>query len=255
MAIDKKLVLTVGGLIGFGVTVYFAGKDTIKAKKIYDKDQRIKRAEAGIGGTPEKEDKLELIKKYGKYYIPTIVAFAASSACVIGAYKLSVSEIAALSATAAGVISQRDKIEAEARKQFGDDAVDKFKRKFVSDEARDMPVDHIYDTGRGKQLCYEGILGTWFYSSEEDVKKALVTIKDQIKEKNYVSMNDVYEQFGIKRQCQLLRSYGWAPTQDGEDPYIPDFHLCHGTDDNGLDVLYVEVRDPFDMPIFEYWKY
>ena len=255
MAIDKKLVLTVSGLIGFGITVYFAGKNTIKAKKAYDKDRRVKQAEVGVGGNIEPENKLELLQKYGKFYIPTIVAFAASSACVIGAYKLSVTEIAALSATAAGVISQKDKIEAEARKQFGDEAVDNLKRKIIMNEAQEMPTDHIYDTGRGKQLCYEGILGTWFYSSEEDVKKALVTIKGWIKEKNYVGMDDVYEQLGINRHCQLLRSYGWAPTQEGEDPYIPEFHLCHGKDDNGTDVLYVEVREPYDMPVFEYWNY
>ena len=60
MAIDKKLVLTVSGLIGFGITVYFAGKNTIKAKKAYDKDQRVKQAEVGVGGKIEpNEDGLD----------------------------------------------------------------------------------------------------------------------------------------------------------------------------------------------------
>ena len=132
MNVDKKLVLTAIGIVGFGATVLVAVKNTKKVQALQDKDRRMKVAVEGTGAAQD-ISKIEWVKKYGKYYIPTLVMYVASSACVIGAYRMSAKEIAALSATCAGIISQRDKIEAEARKQFGDDTVDNIKNKIIKE--------------------------------------------------------------------------------------------------------------------------
>jgi hypothetical protein len=262
MNVDKKLVLTAVGIVGFGATVLVAIKNTKKVQRIYDKDQRMKSVVEGTGASQD-ISKVEWVKKYGKYYVPTLVMYAVSSACVVGAYKLSVKEIAALSGSLATVISQRDKIEAEARKQFGDEAVDKVKHAVIRDEALELDERTVYDTGKGKVLCYEGIIGqigkggggTWFYSTEEEVRKAIETIQEWIKDKNYVGVDDLYKQLGIKKYAQFIEMFGWAPTQEGEPAYIPDFHICHDKDDDGTEFIWIKVGDPLDMPLFDYWNY
>lgn len=262
MNVDKKLVLTAIGIVGFGATVLVAIKNTKKVQRIESKDQRMKSVIEGTGASQD-ISKVEWVKKYGKYYIPTLVMYTASAVCVISAYKMSVTEIAALSGALATAYSKRDKIETEIRKCVGDEVVDKAKHAVIREEALELDERTVYDTGKGKVLCYEGIFGqinkggggTWFYSSEEEVRKAVQTIQEWIKDKNYVGMDDVYEQLGIKKYAQFLKGFGWAPTQEDEEAYIPSFNIVWDKDEYGKDFLLLELCEPYDMPFWGYWEY
>ena len=256
MNVDKKLVLTAVGIVGFGATVLVAVKNTKKVQRIYDKDQRMKSVVEGTGASQD-ISKVEWVKKYGKYYIPTLVMYTASAVCVISAYKMSVTEIAAISGSLATVISQRDKIETEMRKYVGDEVVDKAKDAVIGQEANKLEDSDIYDTGKGKILCCEGYFGTYFYSTEEAVERAQKTIQNWIDKKYPISMEDYYKELGINKCAQAYGHFGWPPTQDGEDPYIPEFINRHIIDENqnGRDVYLCRFKSSVDSPIQDYWVY
>ena len=256
MNVDKKLVLTAIGIVGFGATIFVAVKNTKKVQALQDKDRRMKVAVEGTGAAQD-ISKIEWVKKYGKYYIPTLVMYTASAVCVISAYKMSVTEIAALSGALATAYSKRDKIETEIRKCVGDEAVDKAMDAVIGQEANELKDSDIYDTGNGKVLCCEGYFGTYFYSSEEAVEQAQKTIQEWIDKKYPISMEEYYKELGIKKSAQALGHFGWPPTQDGEEAYIPEFINRYITDENkgNREVYLCKFKSSVDSPIQDYWVY
>ena len=136
VAKNSPTILTVGGVIGIGVTVFLACRATLKAQKVVeDHHERREKVEEEFdknGIETDREYTRELAKVYGKtaidmtklYAVPVVLGVA-SIVSILGGYKILTDRNAKLMNSLAAVTAayqQLDKFTKQYRKRVCDDA-------------------------------------------------------------------------------------------------------------------------------------
>ena len=195
-------------LTGLGVTGMFASviisiQATPKAmKSIEEKKKELNKEKLTVG---------ETIEACWKYYIPTAVTLATSTACVIGANSVNTRRNAALAAaysiSETALTEYRDKI----KEVLGEN-----KEKDVrADIARDKVVasppsqNTIIVTGKGDTLFMEAITGQYFRSDIEKIRRIENDLNREMRSSMTMSFNDVLCAFGIRHNHKTYDHIGW----------------------------------------------
>lgn len=230
-------------VIGVGVTVYFAVKET-------KEDDRVRLEETGEEQSEEVEDQnseKNLEQMAGKVvktacrYKGTILSSIATISFILASHKLSAKEIAALTATCGYLATNRDKLETEIRKlPGGEEALKAVKAEMAAKKAEEAAEKEepkkvwryqcVEDTGNGSLLCLEGWSGRLFRSSLDAVEQAQARFNDY-RDESYniqapngdtesfpaaLSMNELFDEYGMER-TQLGHEFGWP----ADDDYYP----------------------------------
>ncbi len=265
-------ILTVLGCVGVPVTALLASKATLKSVDdcLNDEVLPLLRKE-GPDDLLDPRYKIHLgvdlteprcIKAVWKNYILTAISATLTIAAIIGSNRLSAKEIAMLSASCAGIMSYKARLEQEIRSRYGDAVLKEMQEKAMGDYAK----VYIYpeDTGKGDLLCYEAYGGRWFYSSEEAVRKSL----DEFNERfinggseisrrffkgEYLCLNDLYDMWGITT-THFGHQYGWAPPSGTDYDYYDgpinwDVEKLEGFMQLDEPVLVIEPATPADYPM------
>ena len=227
MVINKRLLslaLSLLGILGVGGTAYVAVKCSKKAE--------------------EKTETKEKILAYA----PAIVAGVGTSAAILGSHYVSRQEIMALTATCTYLASNREKIEAKVREKFGADKLVETKKEIA---LAGTPWDNvewngkvtIENTGTGRERFLDWFGGRQFYSSYENVMKGIKKLNYRFHNGEYVSYNDLYEEWGISK-TQLGETFGWPANED----YI-DYDI-----DNPIpfDIVHLNPGKEDDMYVIQY---
>lgn len=176
-------------------------------------------------------------------YKGTIIASGVTIVAIIGSHKLSMKQIAALTATCGYLASNRDMLEKEIRKLPGGEEVLKRVKKEVMEKHVEEATDKeptfkkpwhyqsVEETGNGDLLCMEAWSGRLFRSSLDAVEQAQARFNDMRDEDGFdcqltngdyasypaaLSMNDLYAEYGLER-TQLGHDFGWP----ADDDYYP----------------------------------
>ena len=244
--ITPKL-LTGLAVVGVGVTVYFAVKET---KDVCGKgeDTPTQPSVDKVEEEVEDQDTQKRIKKAASRMADTIwtykktgLAALCTITFILASHKLSAKEIAALTATCGYLATNRDKLESEIKKlPGGEEALKAVKQEMVAKKAEEAAEKEepkkiwryqcVEDTGNGNLLCMEGWSGRLFRSSLDAVEQAQARFNDYRDEgwdiqarngdiesyPNALSMNELYDEYGMER-TQLGHEYGWP----ADDDYYP----------------------------------
>lgn len=140
VAKNSPIILTIGGVVGIGVTIFLACRATLKAQKVVeDHTERREKVEEKFEKSEDVTDKeytRELAKVYGKtiadmtklYAVPVVLGVA-SIVSILGGYKILSDRNVKLTSSLAAVTAayqQLDKFTKQYRKRVYDDAgVDK----------------------------------------------------------------------------------------------------------------------------------
>lgn len=231
-------VLTGVAVVGVVATAIFAAKETPKAKENWETEPE---------GPVAEKDALKVsamkVASVAWDYKGTIVVAGITIGCIIGSHKLSMKEIAALTASCGYLAANRDMLEKEIRKlPGGEEALKHVKQEVLekrAEEATDKePIfkkpwayQSVEDTGNGDLLCMEAWSGRLFRSSLDAVEQAQARFNDMRDEDGFdcqvangdyqsypaaLSMNDLYDEYGIER-TQLGHDFGWP----ADDDYYP----------------------------------
>ena len=106
------------------------------------------------------------------------------------------------------------KLEKKIADTDGQKHLDKLHEELVKDRIVDGPNGEVYDTGKGKMLCYEVISGRYFYSDVEKIRKACNDMNAwmneslQFGEEMDVSLNEWYDYLGLER-TKIGNKLGW----------------------------------------------
>lgn len=226
MKIDIKKIFTpklltglaVVGVIGVAV---MAAKESPKAMEVMKKEPEEPVAD---------NDKLKVsamkIASVAWEFKGTIVVSGLTIACIIGSHKLSMKEIAALTATCGYLATNRDKLETEIRKlPGGEEALKAVKKEVMAERTKDILDEEngtkkgdfwryqsVEQTGNGDLLCYDHFTGRYFRSSEDAVREAICSWNDEreygFEERNGdvryeyddgYSINDLYSYLDLER--------------------------------------------------------
>ena len=151
-------ILTGVGVAGIGLTAFLAGRGSLKAEHLLEEKY----------GTTEDLGFVQKVKDTYVCYLPALGVGLASAACIIGAHKMDMAEIAKITAVATtaekALVENREKVEevfGEKGLRKVDEAINEaHASKYVTTDFKD-----VYDTGAGHVLCCEGYLtGRLFYA-------------------------------------------------------------------------------------------
>lgn len=199
-----SLIFTGIAIIGVPVTATLSAMRAPKYKEILEKS----------------EGKAKKVKAVTKTYWPAIVSGAVTIASIIFAEKVNLTEIAAITGTAAFLARNRDLLEEKIVDKLGEEEG----KQLIGEVNEQLIREHyickmgpsVEETGRGDLLCYEGYSGRWFRSSEEAVKRAIAKLNEKFENGEYLSLNDFYELLGIET-THFGFQFGWAPNPDYYD--------------------------------------
>lgn len=217
---NAPAILTAFGAVGVVTTAVLTARSTFEAAEVI-RDEVIARNELGHDDltTPEK------VKMTAGLYVEPVVMGALSCAAIIGSHRISSRRAAVLAAAYAlneGKLEEyQEKIkeklgvkkEAEARAEIAQDRVN---RDFGNSEV-------LLDEGDNKVLIREDYTGRFFWSTIEDVNRAVNEVNMQIlnSRDKAVRMSDFHKRLGLS-EVSLSDCMGWTK----DEPLELEWSTC-----------------------------
>lgn len=220
-------ILTGLGVAGMFASVILSVRATTKATKAVEaKKKELNKEKLTVG---------ETIKATWKYYIPTAITLAGSTACVIGANSVNTRRNAALAAaytlSETALQEYQDKVkDVVGERKENDIRADIERDKLRADPPRATQVEFV---GQGDQLFKDSISGRYFRSTYEKVMRAERDLQRQMLpgrdpfdiDDGYITMDDIYISLGLEANGDDRRWY----LKDGYVEFKPQAILM----DNG----------------------
>lgn len=195
-------ILTGLGIAGSLSAIVLAVKATPKAMEAIDYIELSDDQDAPSTG--------QIVKATWKYYIPTALTFAASTACVIGGHSVSSKRAAAL-ATAYQLSQQalteyKDKVV----ETLGEKKEKKIRDSVIEDHINANPPasSEIIITGKDGVLCYDNWSGRYFKADLTELDKIENELNQQLINEMYVSLNEFYNRINLPN-TNMGDSLGW----------------------------------------------
>lgn len=199
-------------LLGAGVASFFASiltavSGTAKATKLIE-DEKKRRKEEGI-----EEDLVpkEIVAITWKKYIPVVITAAAGVTFIILANRESSKRLVALGAAYA--LSEDKVVEYQKKltEKLGENKAKEAKAEILQEKVLKTPLEdqHITRTGRGDTLCFDPVSARYFWSSAEDIRRAVNDVNERLLEDDWVCLNDFYYMLGLRETC-IGNYIGWA---------------------------------------------
>lgn len=195
-------ILTGIGIAGMVTTTVLAVKATPKALQLIE---QVKEELETDELTP-----IEVIKASWKCYIPAAITGIASTACLIGASRVSLRRNAALAT--AYKISETALTEYKAKvvETIGEKKEKTIREAIGQDHIDQHPVSksEVIITKKGDTLFYDYTSGRYFKSDIEQIKKIINELNRQMLIHDYISLNDFYDEINMAR-IPLGDELGW----------------------------------------------
>lgn len=211
--------LGTGAILVAGVMV---GVATPKAMKLIEDAQvaKTKRFEKMKEKAPDdavmdETDELtwvEIIKAGWKPYAPAIVTAVVGVACIVGGTRANARRNAALSAAYTVVEQTLNDYTAKTKEIVGEKKEKEIRDAIAEDELKKHPLSG-YNVVRmpkcGKTLCYDVRSREYFMSDYNTIKKVENDLNRRLRSEMFISLNDVYDEFGIVHDDELGDDIGW----------------------------------------------
>lgn len=211
--------LGTGAILVAGVMV---GVATPKAMKLIEDAQAAKtkrfekmKEKAPDDAVMDETDELtwvEIIKAGWKPYAPAIVTAVVGVACIVGGTRANARRNAALSAAYTVVEQTLNDYTAKTKEIVGEKKEKEIRDAIAEDELKKHPLSG-YNVVRmpkcGKTLCYDVRSREYFMSDYNSIKKVENDLNRRLRSEMFISLNDVYDEFGIVHDDELGDDIGW----------------------------------------------
>lgn len=197
-------ILTGVGIAGMLTTTVLAVKATPEALRRIEKKKRDENHRTLTV--------MQTIQVAGRCYIPAAVTGVVSTACLIGASTLNGRRNAALataySLSETAMHEYKNKVVetiGEKKEEAIRDSIDKDRIE------RNPPSQEILMAeGNGKTLCYDALIGRYFYSDIETLRHAANRLNRQMTmmSEPYISLNEFYMEIGLS-VVEIGEDLGW----------------------------------------------
>lgn len=144
----------------------------------------------------------EKVKKYGKNYIPPIVAGLGTIACIAGSHKLHLSKEAAMGAAIAFYKATAEDWEEASFDNFSDAGLEE---NIMTPRQGDSP----FLSQTMKLKIWEPYTSQWFEASQQDILWAELMANKKLSQVGTVTLNDILAMFGCKKTRKGSK-LGWS---------------------------------------------
>jgi hypothetical protein len=223
---DKQFILSFAAVMGVGLTMISAIKDTTKACKLIDDDMTLE----------------EKIKKTWKCYIPSSVVAASTMLCIMYSDHVSmnqkISMLNALMAVQNNYTNLRQSVDevcdSETREQILKNTIKK-----------KVPKE-LYIERTGEKIFYEEYTCKFFTSTIDNVLNAEYLFNKQLSIVGFASLNELYELLGISK-TEAGEYLGWAIYEgyfgaNATNPWV-DFEHEKMEDDDGIEYYHLSYSN------------
>lgn len=196
-------ILTGLGVAGMFASVAFAINATPKAmKSVKEKKKELNKTKLSFG---------EMLQASWKYYIPTTIMLASSTACVIGANSVSTRRSAALAAAYSLSETALSEYKAKVHDLIGDNKEKEVQAAIAQDKVAANPPSEttIINTGKGETLFMEALTGQYFRSDIEKIRKIENDLNREMRSSITISVNDVLAALGVRHAHKTYDNLGW----------------------------------------------
>ncbi len=234
-------ILTGIGITGMITTTVLAVKATPKAVMLIE--------ERKLDLNTDELDKIEIVKTAWPCYIPSLVSGTISIACIIGASSVNLQRNAALATAYTIADTARKEYRKKVVETIGENKELLVREAVAKEKLETNPIDgqEITITGNGDTLCYESLAGRYFRSDIDSIKRAVNDTNSRLLSNLYVSLNDLYEEIGIK-DSKLGYMLGWRLDEGG----LIDISFSSHLTSKGEPCL---VMDFVNLPTYDYDQY
>lgn len=231
-------ILTGIGIAGMITTTVLAVRATPKALQLIE--QRKDELEVN------KLSPVETVKTAWKPYIPAVVTGVASTACLIGASRISLKRNAML-ATAyklseTAMAEYRDKVV----ETIGEKKEQEVRDKIAEDKVRQNPPSQntVIVTGKEPSTCFDPISSRWFKCNIDTIKRAEVELNRKLQQgiESSISVNEFYDELDLPH-TDTGDAFGWNAM------YLLDLDISYTGDDDGNPAIYV---GHYNAPKYDY---
>lgn len=238
---NTPTILTIIGGVGVVATSVMAVKATPKALRT------IEQAEEEKG---EKLTKLEVVKVAGPAYIPAVLTGVATIACIFGANALNKRQQASIISAYALLEGSYREYKNKVSELHGTE----FHEQVVTEIAKDKHEETDISVAEDKQLFFDEFSGRYFESTLVDVQKAQYYVNRELVMRDYVALNEYYEQLGIPT-IEAGDFLGWSKGGNFATYWQTwiDFSNKKTLIDDDLECYIVTMFTEPTMDFMEYW--
>ena len=211
--------LGTGAILVAGVMV---GVATPKAMKLIEDAQETKtkrfkqmREKAPDDAVMDETDELtwvEIIKAGWKPYAPAIMTAVVGVACIVGGTRANARRNSALSAAYTVVEQTLNDYTAKTKEIVGEKKEKEIRDAIAEDELKKHPLSGcnvVRMPKCGKTLCYDVRSREYFMSDYNTIKKVENDLNRRLRSEMFISLNEVYDEFGIVHDDELGDDIGW----------------------------------------------
>lgn len=223
---DKQFIFNFAAVVGVGLTMVSAIRDTTKACKLINDDMTL----------------TQKIKKTWKCYIPSGLIMTSTILCIIYSDKVSMNEKIALINALSSVQDNYRNI-----KHAVDETCDPETREsIIKKTIREKVPKDIYMERTGEKIFYEDYRGKHFSSTIDSVLKAEYLFNKQLSIVGYASLNDFYKLLGLP-ETDEGKYLGWGvkdcySSADSVNPWV-DFIHEKMEDDDGVEYFHLDYSN------------
>ena len=186
---DKQFLLTSLSVVGVGLTLYSAIKDTTKACKIINGKMTFK----------------EKVKKTWKYYIPSFTIATGTILCIIYSDHITQKQKATLLAALATAHNNYNSL----RNSIDEVCDDETKQKIYNNITKSKISREDYEDRTDEKIFYEEYGSKMFQMTIEDLLRAEYAFNKQLSIVGMASLNDFYDFLGLPKTDYGER-VGWS---------------------------------------------
>lgn len=184
-------IMLVGGVVGTGLACVLAADASTKAHKILEE----KKEEQDVDNLDFKET----LKVAAPCYIPTVVVWGISCACVVGGYKTEANN--AITAMAAYKLLETsfNDYKTATKDVVGDKKEQKIQQRVTENHMNTYPVSRmpVYSTGKGDSLFFDVYGGRYFRSDIESIKRAVTHLNETLFNYGSATLNEFYNEVNL----------------------------------------------------------
>lgn len=190
------------GISGMLTTTFLAVKATPKALKLIEKKKKEKKV--------EKLTAIDTVKATWKCYIPAAAMATVSTACLIGSSRVSLRRNAALATAYKIAETTHKEYREQVVKTIGEKKEQLIHDKTMEEKVKNNPPANntVFITDKGHTLCYDAFSGRYFKGDIDKIRKAENILNLRLRNENYVSLNDFYDEIGLERN-RVGDELGW----------------------------------------------
>lgn len=142
---------------------------------------------------------LEVVQAVWKDYVPTAIAVAGTTACIIGARAASARQTAAMAALYSVSEQALKDYKGKTEELVGKGKADKIKDAVAEEQLKRKPYDpqHPIPLGQGDVVCFDGMTGRYFPSNMQKILTAKAELNKRLAYGERVTLNDFYYEVGL----------------------------------------------------------